>query len=315
MLHFCKSFPFPSPLNLLYVRPGCMKSEWSYFSIICKVATCCFWDCESWWSGLNLKPQQASKVQQLWFPLFKVKYSNRRLVWSLAGLNMMVGMAGNCPRGNCGWAYRDKVLARYHDCFSKCWSGASACCQQTAGSNPRARHLQPPLLQWAARWQHTSPAHTHTHTRRGRKRCCNAARRSKPFTQVGVGSSWPQSGLSRRKPARFHHRLQFAGSTNTAAADSSFQPISLDPFKITIMTVWIICRAMFAYWRGKHDLSSYRINQSEATDEIWSDGGLNPITAVDKMCFCAECQSTLLLFYFHIPSSESWLHALFMLQW
>lgn len=44
--------------------------------------------------------------------------------------------------------------------------------------------------------------------------------------------------------------------------------------------------------------------------------GLNPITAVNKMCFCAECQSTApqTLLYLRIPSSESWLHALFMLQ-
>lgn len=50
-----------------------------------------------------------------------------------------------------GLAYQDKVLARYHDCFLKCWSGVSVCCQQTTGSNPRSHHLQPLLLPSAAR--------------------------------------------------------------------------------------------------------------------------------------------------------------------
>lgn len=38
-------------------------------------------------------------------------------------------------------AYRDRVHARCHGWSLVCWSGASVCCQQTAGSSPRPRHL------------------------------------------------------------------------------------------------------------------------------------------------------------------------------
>lgn len=38
-------------------------------------------------------------------------------------------------------AYRDRVHARCHGWSLVCWSGASVCCQQTAGSSPRPHHL------------------------------------------------------------------------------------------------------------------------------------------------------------------------------
>lgn len=46
-----------------------------------------------------------------------------------------------------GLAYQDTVHARCHDCSLGCWSGASVCCQKTAGSSPLPPHPQPALHQ------------------------------------------------------------------------------------------------------------------------------------------------------------------------
>lgn len=55
-------------------------------------------------------------------------------------------------------AYRDTAPARCHDCSSGCWSGASVCCQQIAGSSQRSPRPQPALHLRAAPWSHTGPA-------------------------------------------------------------------------------------------------------------------------------------------------------------
>lgn len=49
-----------------------------------------------------------------------------------------------------GLAYQDTAHARCHDCSLACWSNASVCCQQTAGSSPRPRPPQKVLHQRAA---------------------------------------------------------------------------------------------------------------------------------------------------------------------